>query len=204
MTEDTDKKTNSKQSDEGQGGGKSTKATTTTRKKSDSSSKKNESTDKSPNRSRTRSRRSGSRRDDYDSEVIDVRRVTRVIAGGRRFSFRVAAVAGNHKGKVGVGMGKANDISDAIGKAINRAKQNAIKIEMTEENSIPHKVSAKYNASEVEMYPAPGRGLVSGSSVRDVVRLAGLENVSTKLISRTKNKLNNARAAIEALKELKK
>lgn len=205
MTEDTDKKTNPKQSDESQGGEKSAKSATTAQEKTSGKDKKDKGGGKSKKGSRnTRGRRGGSRRDDYDSEVIDVRRVTRVIAGGRRFSFRVAAVAGNHKGKVGVGMGKANDISDAIGKAINRAKQNAIKIEMTEGNSIPHEVSAKYNASEVEMYPAPGRGLVSGSSVRDVVRLAGLKNVSTKLISRTKNKLNNARAAIEALKELEK
>jgi len=116
------------------------------------------------------SRRSGgSRRDDFDAEVIDVRRVTRVIAGGRRFSFRVAAVAGDHQGKVGVGL----------------------------------EVSARYNASEVNMHPAPGRGLVSGSSVRDVIRLAGLNDVSTKLISRTKNKLNNARAAVAALDKVR-
>jgi small subunit ribosomal protein S5 len=150
------------------------------------------------------SRRSGgSRRDEFDAEVIDVRRVTRVIAGGRRFSFRVAAVAGNHQGKVGVGLGKANDISDAIGKAINDAKENAIEVEMTDDNSIPYEVSARYNASEVNMHPAPGRGLVSGSSVRDVIRLAGLNDVSTKLISRTKNKLNNARAAVAALKKVR-
>lgn len=148
-------------------------------------------------------RSGGSRRDEFDAEVIDVRRVTRVIAGGRRFSFRVAAVAGNHKGKVGVGLGKANDISDAIGKAINDAKENAIEVEMTDENSIPYEVSARYNASEVNMHPAPGRGLVSGSSVRDVIRLAGLNDVSTKLISRTKNKLNNARAAVAALDKVR-
>lgn len=148
-------------------------------------------------------RSGGSRRDEFDAEVIDVRRVTRVIAGGRRFSFRVAAVAGNHKGKVGVGLGKANDISDAIGKAINDAKENAIEVEMTDDNSIPYEVSARYNASEVNMHPAPGRGLVSGSSVRDVIRLAGLNDVSTKLISRTKNKLNNARAAVAALDKVR-
>ncbi len=157
----------------------------------------NEQEDKQSDR-----RRGGSRRDEFDAEVIDVRRVTRVVAGGRRFSFRVAAVAGNHKGKVGVGLGKANDISDAIGKAINNAKKNTITVSLTEDNSIPHEVSAKFNASEVNMYPAPGRGLVSGSSVRDVVRLAGIQDVSTKLISRTKNKLNNARAAVAALDKI--
>ncbi len=164
----------------------------------------NKEEDKQKKKSGDDNRRSGgSRQDEFDAEVIDVRRVTRVIAGGRRFSFRVAAVAGNHQGKVGVGLGKANDISDAIGKAINDAKENAIKVEMTDDNSIPYEVSARYNASEVNMHPAPGRGLVSGSSVRDVVRLAGLNDVSTKLISRTKNKLNNARAAVAALDKVR-
>jgi len=149
------------------------------------------------------SRKGGSRHDEYEAEVIDVRRVTRVIAGGRRFSFRVAAVAGNHKGKVGVGLGKAKDISDAIGKAINDAKKNAVAIQMTENNSIPYEVNARYNASEVNMHPAPGRGLVAGSSVRDVIRLAGLNDVGSKLISRTKNKLNNAQAAVEALEKVR-
>jgi len=74
---------------------------------------------------------------------------------------------------------------------------------MTDDNSIPYQVNARYNASEVNMHPAPGRGLVSGSSVRDVVRLAGLNDISTKLISRTKNKLNNARAAVKALEKVR-
>lgn len=165
--------------------------------------KKNNKKDKKDKKNKNKKRRGGSRRDEFEAEVIDVRRVTRVIAGGRRFSFRVAAVAGNHKGKVGVGLGKANDISDAIGKAINDAKQNAVEVEMTDDNSIPYEVNATFNASEVNMYPAPGRGLVSGSSVRDVVRLAGLNDVSTKLISRTKNKLNNARAAVAALEKVR-
>jgi small subunit ribosomal protein S5 len=187
--------------------------TQTTQKEGDSPAEKDESggedksrasEDKKDGDNNSDSGRSGgSRRDEFDAEVIDVRRVTRVIAGGRRFSFRVAAVAGNHKGKVGVGLGKANDISDAIGKAINDAKQNSVKIAMTDDNSIPYQVNARYNASEVNMHPAPGRGLVSGSSVRDVVRLAGLNDISTKLISRTKNKLNNARAAVKALEKVR-
>jgi len=157
---------------------------------------------KKNHKKRSAPRRGGSRRDDFDAEIIDVRRVTRVVAGGRRFSFRVSAVAGDHKGKVGVGTGKANDISDAIGKAINNAKKNSIIVPLTDEGSIPHEITAKYNASEVMMYPAAGRGLVSGSSVRDVVRLAGIKDVGTKLLSRSKNKLNNARVAITALKKL--
>lgn len=181
----------------------STTQTETSQQADDNPAKKDESGGEKKRKSSDGGGSGGSRRDEFDAEVIDVRRVTRVIAGGRRFSFRVAAVAGNHKGKVGVGLGKANDISDAIGKAINNGKQNAIEVEMTDSNSIPYEVNARYNASEVNMYPAPGRGLVSGSSVRDVVRLAGLNDVSTKLISRTKNKLNNARAAVEALKKVR-
>ena len=159
---------------------------------------------KGKKKKKSRSRgRGGSRRDEYEAEVIDVRRVTRVVSGGRRFSFRVAAVAGDHKGKVGVGLGKANDISDAIGKAINNAKKNAVEIQLNDDGTIPHEISAKYNATEVNMHPAPGRGLVSGSSVRDVVRLAGIKDISTKLVSRSKNKLNNARAAVKALSKLR-
>jgi small subunit ribosomal protein S5 len=172
-------------------------------KKTDGKSSKKKGDSRSGKKQKKRKRRrGGSRRDEFDAEIIDVRRVTRVVAGGRRFSFRVSAVAGDHKGKVGVGLGKANDISDAIGKAINNAKKNSIKIELTDDNTIPYPISAKFNASVVDMHPAPGRGLVSGSSVRDVVRLAGIKDVSTKLISRSKNKLNNARAAVEALKKI--
>ncbi|MEX2514644.1 MAG: 30S ribosomal protein S5 [Candidatus Paceibacterota bacterium] len=171
--------------------------------KTDSKPSEKKGASRSGKKQKKRQRRSGGgRRDDFEAEIIDVRRVTRVVAGGRRFSFRVAAVAGDHKGKVGVGLGKANDISDAIGKAINNAKKNSIKIDLTDDNTIPYPISAKFNASVVDMHPAPGRGLVSGSSVRDVVRLAGIKDVSTKLISRSKNKLNNARAAIAALKKI--
>jgi small subunit ribosomal protein S5 len=186
MSEDT--KTKEKKSDE-------------TSKKNDAPVKKDDARSGKKTKKRQR-RRGGSGRDEFDAEIIDVRRVTRVVRGGRRFSFRVAAVAGDHKGKVGVGLGKANDISDAIGKAINNAKKKSIKIKLTDDNTIPYPISAKFNASVVDMYPAPGRGLVSGSSVRDVVRLAGIKDVSTKLISRSKNKLNNARCAIEALKKI--
>ena len=141
---------------------------------------------------------------EFDQKIIDIRRVTRVSSGGRRFSFSVALVAGNRKGKVGVGTGKAGDTSLAIDKAVKNAKKNMIEVNLNKHMSIAHEVSAKYNAARVEIQPARGRGVSAGSSVRDVIELAGIREVGAKLRSGTKNKLNNARAAIKALSLLKK
>lgn len=136
---------------------------------------------------------------EFEHKVIDVRRVTRVVAGGRRFSFSVVVVAGDRRGRVGVGIGKASDTSLAIDKAMNSAKKNMIKLALTKEMSVPHEVNAKFNASRVKIKPSPGRGLVAGSSARIVFDLAGVKDVNAKFTSRTKNKLNNARATIKAL-----
>ncbi len=135
--------------------------------------------------------------------MITIRRVSRTVAGGRRFSFSVALIIGNKKGKVGVGLGKAGDTTLAIDKAVRNAKKNMITVKLTKDNSIAHQVSAKYTASRVELLPVRGRGLVAGSSVRPVLELAGITNTVAKIHSGSKNGLNNARAAIEALKALK-
>lgn len=140
---------------------------------------------------------------EFDQRMINIRRVARVIAGGRRFSFSVAIILGNKKGKVGVGLGKAGDTTLAIDKAVRDAKKNMITINLTKDNSISHEVSAKYCAARVTMMPAAGRGLVAGSSVRPVLELAGITNTVAKIHSGSKNGLNNARAAVEALKKLK-
>jgi small subunit ribosomal protein S5 len=140
---------------------------------------------------------------EFDHKIADIRRVARVMAGGRRFSFSVTLVAGNRKGKVGVGLGKAGDTSRAIDKAMNAAKKNMITVSLDKTNSIAHETEAKYNSSRVIIKPAPGRGLVAGSSIRTVLDLAGVTNVNAKVLSRSKNKLNNARAAIIALKKVK-
>lgn len=140
---------------------------------------------------------------EFDQKIIDIRRVTRVVAGGRRFSFSVALVAGDKKGSVGVGLGKAGDTSLAIEKALKNAKKNLIKIPVTKDMSIPYEVSAKYNASRVTITPTPGRGIVAGSSIRNIIELAGLKNVGAKLRSGSKNRLNNARVAIEALRNVR-
>jgi small subunit ribosomal protein S5 len=141
---------------------------------------------------------------EFDQKIISIRRVTRVMGGGRRFSFSVAMVIGDKRGKVGVGIGKAGDTQLAIEKAIRDAKKNMITIVMNKDSHLPHDVHVKYASSEVMIIPAPGRGLVAGSSVRTVLELGGVKDVTAKIFSRSKNKLNNARAAVEALKELKK
>src|SRR3989339_649945 len=140
---------------------------------------------------------------EFDNKLIQIRRVTRVVAGGRRFSFSVAVVAGNRKGSVGVGIGKAADTAAAIEKAMKNAKKNMIKVRLTNEMMIPHEVEAKEASARVMIMPAPGRGMVAGSSVRNVLDLAGIKNVRAKIISGSKNKLNNARAAVKALEQLR-
>jgi len=141
---------------------------------------------------------------EFEQKIIGIRRVTRVMAGGRRFSFSVSMVIGDKKGKVGVGIGKAGDTQLAIEKAVRDAKKHMIVVPMDKFSRIPHDVHVKYASSEVMMIPAAGRGLVAGSSVRTVLEHAGVKDITAKLFSRSKNKLNNARAAVEALKQLKK
>ncbi|MDZ4226407.1 MAG: 30S ribosomal protein S5, partial [Patescibacteria group bacterium] len=143
------------------------------------------------------------RKSEFDQRIINIRRVARVVAGGRRFSFSVAVIIGNKKGKVGVGLGKAGDTTLAIDKAVRNAKKNLITVTLTRDSSIAHDTSAKYNASRVALIPAQGRGLVAGSSVRPVLELAGITNIIAKVHSGSKNGLNNARAAVETLKNLK-
>ena len=141
-------------------------------------------------------------RSEFAQKMIGIRRVARVMAGGRRFNFSAALVLGDKKGRVGVGVGKAADTQLAIEKATRAAKRAMVSIKLTKSRSIPHNVDAKYCASVVEIRPSPGRGLVAGSSVRTVLELAGVSDVTAKLLSRSKNPINNARAAIAALKSV--
>jgi len=136
---------------------------------------------------------------EYDQKSIDVRRVARVVAGGRRFSFSVAMIIGDRKGKVGVGTGKAGDISMAMDKAAKDAKKHMITVKLTKTNSIPHEVRAKESSATIEIIPAPQRGLVAGSAVRNLLELAGITDVTAKIRSGSKNKLNMARATLSAL-----
>lgn len=141
-------------------------------------------------------------RPEFEQKMISIRRVTRVMAGGRRFAFSVAIVIGDKKGRVGVGIGKAGDTQLAVEKALRDAKKQMITIPTNKYGSIKHDVQAKVASAVVMIKPAPGRGLVAGASVRTVLELAGVKDVGAKILSRSKNTLNNARAAIAALKQL--
>lgn len=149
------------------------------------------------------SRRPERARQEFDNKILSVRRVTRVVAGGRRFSFSISTVIGDRKGRVGVGIGKAADTPIAIDKAMQNAKKNMITVLLNKKNSINHPVEAKYSSARVSIMPAPGKGVIAGSAVRVVLELAGVKEVSSKIFSRSKNKLNIAKAAIKALEMLK-
>jgi small subunit ribosomal protein S5 len=140
---------------------------------------------------------------EFDQKMVSIRRVTRVVAGGRRMTFAVALAIGDKKGSIGLGTGKGGDTSLAIAKALRQAKKNMFKIKMTKENSIPYQVAAKFSSSKLTMMPNRGKGLVAGSTVRDMLILAGLKNITAKLHSGSKNKLNNARVAYKTLYQLK-
>jgi small subunit ribosomal protein S5 len=141
---------------------------------------------------------------EYEQKMIDIRRVARVVKGGRRFNFRVTLIIGNRKGEVGVGIGKAEDTATAIEKAFRDAKKNLIKISLTADSSIPYETEGKFASARVLIRPSfGGRGLIAGGSVRTVLDLAGVRSASAKILSSSKNKLNNSRAAIDALRKIK-
>jgi len=149
--------------------------------------------------SNRRSSSFGRPKPEFDQKILNIRRVTRVVAGGRRFSFSVALVAGDKKGAVGFGLGKAGDTALAINKALRNAKKNMVKLNLTKTMSIPHELSAKFSSSYIVLYPNLGRGLVAGSVVRDIVKLSGMKDITGKVLSKSKNKLNNAKAVMKAL-----
>lgn len=163
-----------------------------------------------PGDSRGRGGRSGGRgsepreriKPEFDAKMIDIRRVTRVSSGGRRYSFSVAVVAGDRKGRVGVGLGKAIDTSLAIEKATREAKKHLVKIPLSAQMTIPHATSAKFGSARIMVFPARGSGVVAGSSARTVIELAGVRDVCAKIMSGSKNKVNIARAMILAFDNL--
>ncbi|MDP2864506.1 MAG: 30S ribosomal protein S5 [bacterium] len=143
------------------------------------------------------------KKEEFESKLLDLARVVRVAAGGRRFRFRAVMVIGNKEGKVGVGVAKGLDVAQAVEKATRSAKKNLIQVSIIKD-SIPHQVEAKFGASKVLLKPQrKGRGLVAGGTVRVICNLAGIKNISSKILGRTGNKLNNARATIKALQKLK-
>jgi len=139
---------------------------------------------------------------EYEQQLVDLARVTRVVKGGKRLSFRACIVLGNFKGEVGVGIAKGADVSIAIEKAVRKANKNLIKVLIVNE-TIPHWVLEKYGAAKILIRPAEkGHGLVAGGVVRTVLSLAGLKNVTAKIMG-SKNKINNVQATIKALESLR-
>ena len=145
------------------------------------------------------------KKSEYKEKVLEVRRVTRVIAGGKRFSFRATVVLGDEHGKVGVGVAKGLDFAAAVDKAKRQAQKNFVTITLHENRTIPFDVEAKYSAARVIIKPAKrAHGLIAGGACRTVLELAGVKDISAKILSRTTNKLTNAMATIEALKKINK
>ncbi len=135
---------------------------------------------------------------EFDQKLLDLARVTRVVKGGRRFRFRATLVIGNKKNKVGVGVGKGADVSDAIRKAFDDAKKNLVTIKM-EKNTIAHDVNYKSRSAKIILKPASeGKGIIAGGAVRAVVEFAGIKDIVSKSLG-TSNKLSVARATVEAL-----
>ncbi|MCK4454001.1 30S ribosomal protein S5 [Candidatus Parcubacteria bacterium] len=142
-------------------------------------------------------------KDEFESKLLDIARVTRMTAGGRRLRFRALIVVGNKKGKVGLGVAKGKDVAQAIEKATRLAKKNLIEVPI-EDGTILYEVVSKFGAAKVLLRPQrKTRGLVAGGTVRVICDLAGIKNISSKILGRTGNKLNNAKATIEALEKLK-
>jgi small subunit ribosomal protein S5 len=143
-------------------------------------------------------------KDEFDSKLLDLARVTKVTGGGKTMRFRAVMVVGNKSGKVGVGVSKGLDVSQAIEKATKVARKNLKDIPIFE-GTIPFEVEGKVGPSFIILKPQKkGKGLVAGGTARTICSLAGIQDISSKAISRTKNKLNNARATMAALSKLNK
>ncbi|MFH0951143.1 MAG: 30S ribosomal protein S5 [bacterium] len=139
---------------------------------------------------------------EFDQVIIDLARVTRVMAGGKRMRFRACVAIGNHQGKIGLGLAKGADVTMAMNKAVNQAKKNMIEVHLTN-GTIPHTIRQKYGAGSILLKPAkPGRGVICGGVMRLVVEMAGIHNITGKILG-TNNKVTNAKTVMLALQNLK-
>ena len=137
-----------------------------------------------------------------DDRVVRIKRVAKVVKGGRRFGFNAIVVVGDRRGRVGVGIGRANEVVAAIRKGQERARRSLIEIPLTDDGSIPHYVEESFRASKVVLRPAgPGTGVIAGGAVRAVLELAGVRNLLTKIIGST-NAVNVVRATVNGLASL--
>nr|YP_009293986.1 ribosomal protein S5 [Ahnfeltia plicata]YP_010204098.1 ribosomal protein S5 [Ahnfeltia fastigiata]AOM65674.1 ribosomal protein S5 [Ahnfeltia plicata]UAT97413.1 ribosomal protein S5 [Ahnfeltia plicata]UAT97617.1 ribosomal protein S5 [Ahnfeltia fastigiata]UAT97821.1 ribosomal protein S5 [Ahnfeltia fastigiata] len=150
------------------------------------------------------SKKKGKEQDNnWEERVVQVRRVTKVVKGGKKLSFRAILVVGNEKGQIGVGIGKASDVIGAVKKGVTDAKKHLVSVPLTKSNSIPHPINGTSGAAQVIMRPsAPGSGVIAGGSVRTVLELSGVKNILAKQLG-SSNALNNARATLNALSNLR-
>ncbi len=140
---------------------------------------------------------------EWQERVVQIRRVTKVVKGGKKLSFRAVVIVGNERGQVGVGVGKAADVIGAVRKGVADGRKNVVEVPLTKANSIPHPVNGVGGGAQVMMRPAaPGTGVIAGGAVRTVLELAGVRNILAKQLG-SSNPLNNARATIDALESLR-
>lgn len=140
----------------------------------------------------------------FQEKIIQIKRVTKVSKGGKKMSFRALIIIGDKNQKVGLGIGCADDVDFAIEKAIKDGKKNLITVPITLSTSIPHSIQVHYGACKILLLPATiGTGVIAGSSIRTILELAGIKNIFAKQLG-AKNILNNAKATILALTQLKK
>lgn len=139
---------------------------------------------------------------DLDTKVVEIKRVTRVVAGGKRMRFRALVVLGDRKGRVGIGLRKGTDVAEAVAKATAEARKTLVSVAIVG-GTIPHQVLVKYKAAKVLLKPATaGTGIIAGGPVRAVIDLSGIRDISSKMLG-SSNKISNVRATYEALKNLK-
>lgn len=151
-------------------------------------------------------RRAGGRfekKDDFEQRILDIARVTRVMAGGKRMRFRACVAIGDRKGKIAIAVGKGADVTIAVNKAVSKARKNIVDVPIIND-TIPHRVFNKFSAAKILFKPArKGRGVIAGSVVRVILELAGIKNITSKILG-TNNKVSNAKCTIEALKLLRR
>jgi len=144
------------------------------------------------------------KKEEFESKLLSLARVVRMTAGGRRFRFRVVMVTGDKKGRIGLGIAKGTDVAQAVEKATRKAKKNLIEVPIVN-GTISHQVEAKFGAAKILLKPQrKGRGLVAGGVVRVICTLAGIKDISSKVLGKTRNKLNNAKVTIRALEKLRR
>ncbi len=150
-----------------------------------------------------RGRRADRTPDEFEQRIVDIARVTRVMAGGKRMRFRACVAVGNKKGKVGIGLDKGADVTIAVTKAVNKAKKQMIDVPIIN-STIPHEILQKFGAAKVLLKPArKGKGVIAGGAVRIVLELSGIKNITSKILG-TNNKVTVAKATILALDNIKK